>query len=233
MISKRYTSSASTITCACFRRRHAGLHSTAKGTTLTRARCGSTSSCMKPAPRPAGHHQVTPGRVLEVGGPKGSAIISLEGIDTHFFVGDETAVPAIGRRLEELPSSASAGVVIEADVETGWPSALRESRQRGNRLGSPHGHPPRGPAHDLIEMLDTLEFRKGIVSYRIAVESRAARAIRRCLREQRENRHGLDQGSRLLAARSRRCARRRSLATNSDRVAIGTGDGCNRPSTAP
>jgi NADPH-dependent ferric siderophore reductase len=127
--------------------------------------------------------QVTPGQTLEVGGPKGSAVISLDGIDTHFFIGDETAVPAIGRRLEELPASASAIVVIEADVETEWPRF--ESRADVATIWVPRDRQPGEPAHDLIEMLGTLEFPDGNSFFWVAVESRAARAIRRYLREQR------------------------------------------------
>jgi NADPH-dependent ferric siderophore reductase len=50
-----------------------------------------------------GAAQATVGQFLETGGPKGSAIISRTGIDLHVLIGDETGLPAISRRLEELP----------------------------------------------------------------------------------------------------------------------------------
>jgi len=43
------------------------------------------------------------GDSLTIGGPRGSAIIPME-FDWYLFIGDETALPAIGRRLEELPA---------------------------------------------------------------------------------------------------------------------------------
>ncbi|MPS26077.1 MAG: siderophore-interacting protein [Alcaligenaceae bacterium] len=56
------------------------------------------------------------GQYLGVGGPRGSFV--LEGdFDGYLLVGDETALPAIARRLEELPEGARAVVVAEvADV---------------------------------------------------------------------------------------------------------------------
>jgi NADPH-dependent ferric siderophore reductase len=47
------------------------------------------------------------GDSLTIGGPRGSAIIPME-FDWHLFIGDETALPAIGRRLEELPAGSRA-----------------------------------------------------------------------------------------------------------------------------
>ena len=44
-----------------------------------------------------------PGDRLEIGGPRGSQIIAGP-IDQWLLIGDETALPAIGRRVEELPA---------------------------------------------------------------------------------------------------------------------------------
>lgn len=41
-----------------------------------------------------------PGAPLEIGGPRGSAVIS-GGVKRWLLIGDETALPAIGRRIEE------------------------------------------------------------------------------------------------------------------------------------
>lgn len=51
---------------------------------------------------------------LGVGGPRGSFIISPE-FEWHLLMGDETAVPAINRRLAELPSTSQAIVLIEVE----------------------------------------------------------------------------------------------------------------------
>ncbi|MBB1631045.1 siderophore-interacting protein [Cupriavidus sp. UME77] len=58
--------------------------------------------------------QAAPGQYLGVGGPRGSFVIP-EGFDWHLLVGDETALPAIGRRLGELPSGVRALVVLAVD----------------------------------------------------------------------------------------------------------------------
>lgn len=63
----------------------------------------------------------TVGDSIVVAGPKGSALIAVEEIDSHVLIGDETALPAIGRRLEELPAGAHALVIVEVD-NTAWPT---------------------------------------------------------------------------------------------------------------
>lgn len=52
-----------------------------------------------------------PGSRLTIAGPRGSFIIPTD-YDWHLLVGDETALPAISRRLEELPAGARAIVVL-------------------------------------------------------------------------------------------------------------------------
>ncbi|MBB5214561.1 siderophore-interacting protein [Parapusillimonas granuli] len=53
-----------------------------------------------------------PGDFLGVAGPRGSFIIP-HGYDWHLLIGDETAIPAIGRRLAELPAHTRAIAVIK------------------------------------------------------------------------------------------------------------------------
>jgi NADPH-dependent ferric siderophore reductase len=59
-----------------------------------------------------------PGDALEIGGPRSSFVVP-DVFDWHLLIGDETALPAIGRRLEELPSHARAVVVaaVVGEVE--------------------------------------------------------------------------------------------------------------------
>jgi NADPH-dependent ferric siderophore reductase len=49
------------------------------------------------------------GDTLQIGGPRGSAIVP-DDFDWHLLVGDETALPALARRVEELPPGASVAV---------------------------------------------------------------------------------------------------------------------------
>jgi len=54
------------------------------------------------------------GQRLTVGGPRGSFVMPLA-LDWHLLVGDTTALPAISRRLEELPEGSRAFVFVLAD----------------------------------------------------------------------------------------------------------------------
>jgi NADPH-dependent ferric siderophore reductase len=62
--------------------------------------------------------QAQVGHYLGIGGPRGSMIIPT-GFDWHMLIGDETALPAIARRVEELP----AGTRVIALMEVGQPEA--------------------------------------------------------------------------------------------------------------
>lgn len=56
--------------------------------------------------------QATIGQELGIAGPRGSMIIP-KGFDWHLLLGDETAIPAIARRLEELAPTTQAIVLIK------------------------------------------------------------------------------------------------------------------------
>jgi NADPH-dependent ferric siderophore reductase len=58
--------------------------------------------------------QARPGDRVEIGGPRGSFIVPFD-YDWHLLVGDDTALPAIARRLEELP--AGTRVIVIAQIE--------------------------------------------------------------------------------------------------------------------
>ena len=68
-----------------------------------------------------------PGDVLGVGGPRGSMVVPLD-FDWYVLVGDQTALPAIARRLEQLPAGARAIAVIET-VGDGEQVALESQAQ--------------------------------------------------------------------------------------------------------
>lgn len=57
--------------------------------------------------------QAQPGQHVMIGGPRGSFIVPVD-FEWHLLVGDETALPAIARRLEELPAQAQVHVLVLA-----------------------------------------------------------------------------------------------------------------------
>lgn len=59
-----------------------------------------------------------PGHLLGTAGPRGSLVIP-DIFDWHLLIGDETAIPAIARRLEELPAGSRAIVRIRITREDG------------------------------------------------------------------------------------------------------------------
>lgn len=130
--------------------------------------------------------QAAPGEMLEIGGPRGSSMISLTGIDAHLFIGDETALPAIGRRLEELSADSHALVVVEAECEGMYPLASRAALQIvWVPKDHTRDHVHTAPGEHLIKTLRTLSLPKGHCFAWAATETQAARAIRRYLTEER------------------------------------------------
>jgi NADPH-dependent ferric siderophore reductase len=126
-----------------------------------------------PATRWAEHAK--PGDTLAIGGPRGSFIIPTT-YDWHLLVGDETALPAIARRLAELPRGTRAVVVgevdgaadeiafkTEADVTVAW------ARRKGVAPGA---------SDVLAKTLKTLKFPAGDYYAWVACESLTAKALR-------------------------------------------------------
>jgi NADPH-dependent ferric siderophore reductase len=56
-----------------------------------------------------------PGERLEMGGPRGSSLIA-DDFDWYLLVGDETALPAISRRLEELRPGVSVTTLVVVET---------------------------------------------------------------------------------------------------------------------
>lgn len=72
--------------------------------------------------------QAAVGDRVTVGGPRGSFIIPLD-YDWHLLVGDASALPAIARRLEELPAGARAIAVVQAAAADRRPLASQAALQ--------------------------------------------------------------------------------------------------------
>lgn len=125
--------------------------------------------------------RAAPGQTLEVAGPRGSSVIP-DDFDWYLLVGDETALPAIARRVEELrpgcrsprwsPSPARPRSRRSAPRPARRPLAAppgRGRRRPGPGAGGAGRHPlPPGEGHVFI-----------------AAEAGVARALRRHIVEER------------------------------------------------
>ncbi|HRM76084.1 MAG TPA: siderophore-interacting protein [Paracoccus sp. (in: a-proteobacteria)] len=79
------------------------------------------------------------GDMLKIAGPRGSRVIAGD-IRNWVFVGDETALPAIGRFLEELPAGTRATAIVAvpgpADEQLAAPPHGRGRRSRAPACGA-------------------------------------------------------------------------------------------------
>lgn len=121
---------------------------------------------------------VRPGEIVRFLGP-GGAYAPDPGADWHLLVGDESALPAIGRALETLPPGARAFAFVEvagpeeeqkidSDVEVRW------LHRGGRRVGEA-----------LVEAVRTLDFPEGRVHAFVHGEAHFVKELRGLLRVER------------------------------------------------
>jgi NADPH-dependent ferric siderophore reductase len=123
-----------------------------------------------------------PGEWIGILGPRGSLLIP-DDYDAYLLVGDETALPAISRRLEEMPPGTRVQVVIEVadrDEERHLPTAASAQIIWLHRDSMPEG-----TAVLLEEGLKSLTFPKGDIHAWIAGEIEVARRLRHYLIDER------------------------------------------------
>lgn len=121
------------------------------------------------------------GDTLEIGGPRGSTVVS-DDFDWYLLIGDETALPAIGRRVEELrpgvPVATFAVVDSEAEIQ----------HFRTEAAWQPTWVTRKAPADDaalLRAALAGYEFPPGEGFVWIAAEADVARDLRRLIVDER------------------------------------------------
>ena len=122
-----------------------------------------------------------PGDTVQVAGPKGSAVVSPE-VRRWLLVGDETALPAIGRRIEE----AGAGTHLTGVVAVTGAEDEQVFRTQAD-LTALWAHRPASAAGDpgaLLAVVETLDLRPDTFVW-VAAEAGVARAIRDHLVERR------------------------------------------------
>ncbi len=119
--------------------------------------------------------QARVGQTLRIGGPRGSFVIPLT-FDWHLLIGDDTGLPAIARRLEELPAGTRAVVLIEVDSaadEVPLPSAADVTVTYVHRNGAEPG-----TTGTLARALASLTFPTGDYYAWVACESLIAKTLR-------------------------------------------------------
>ena len=115
-----------------------------------------------------------PGQFLHIGGPRGSMVVP-DIFDSYLLIGDETALPAIARRLEELPGKRRALVVVEIE------NALEEQRLDSAAAVDVIWVHRNDPAQDLLKTVEGLTIPQGTLYAWVATESTLSRKVRRVL----------------------------------------------------
>ena len=117
---------------------------------------------------------------LLVAGPRGTTVLP-DDIDWYFLVGDETALPAIARRIEEVP----AGTPVTAIVSI--PTAADEQAfDHRADLDITWIHRDREDPDALLRAVQSADWRSGQVYAWAAGEASTLRPIRRWLRDDRQ-----------------------------------------------
>ena len=131
--------------------------------------------------------QAAPGQWIGVGGPRGS-FLTPDDYDTYLLAGDETALPAIARHLEEARAGARVLALIEVEdarEERHLPTAANAAITWLHR----NGHAS-GTSVLLEQAIRTIELSEGETYAWLAGEIETVRRLRRYMIEER----GLSRG---------------------------------------
>ena len=124
---------------------------------------------------------VQPGDCVWIAGPRGSFIVPFD-FDWHLLVADETGLPALARRLEELPRGSRAIALVEvADAREELPLHA----PAGIEVVWVHRAAGTEPGAALLAALRTLQLPAGEYFAWIACESGAAKQLRGVLVDER------------------------------------------------
>lgn len=116
--------------------------------------------------------QVQPGQFLHIAGPRGSLVVP-DIFDSYLLIGDETAIPAIARRLEELPAGRTARVLIEV-------ANLQERQPLTSQAQVEVSWVVRGE-QDLLDVIRDVQVPAGKLYAWVATEAALSRKARRVL----------------------------------------------------
>ena len=126
--------------------------------------------------------QVAVGQQLVIGGPRGSLITPMT-FDWYLLAGDETAIPALARRLAELPAGARVLAIIEVDDRADhqpFPSDADVSLTYLYRNGQ-----PAGTTSLILDRIRVTQFPQGAAFAYVAGEAGMSKAVRLHLTDER------------------------------------------------
>ncbi|MDB5850636.1 MAG: NADPH-dependent ferric siderophore reductase [Rhodoferax sp.] len=119
--------------------------------------------------------QAAPGQRLGVGGPRGSFLLPTA-FDWHLLIGDDTALPAMARRLAQLPAGTRALVIAEVDTPADQ-LPLASAAEVQVVWAYRHGAVP-GDAAPLLQALAATQLPHGDFHAWVACESGVAKQLR-------------------------------------------------------
>lgn len=122
-----------------------------------------------------------PGDRLDIGGPRGSQIISGP-IEHWLLIGDETALPAIGRRVEELSAQTPVTTVVAVPGIKDQQDFITTACHVAHWVHRPMDHAD--DAAGILAVLKNLEIPDATFIW-VGAESRVAKAVRQYLLEER------------------------------------------------
>ncbi|SFV37177.1 NADPH-dependent ferric siderophore reductase, contains FAD-binding and SIP domains [Devosia crocina] len=125
---------------------------------------------------------VAVGKTLVIGGPRGSIVVPMT-FEWYLLVGDETALPAIGRRIEELPDGAPVVAVIEVDAPV--EEQRFETRADLDLIYVHRNGAPAGTTSLLLDKVRALNLPTGAAYAYVAGESGMSKSVRQHLVEDR------------------------------------------------
>ncbi|GGK04416.1 siderophore-interacting protein [Pseudomonas matsuisoli] len=122
-------------------------------------------------------NQAEPGQHLHLAGPRGSLIVP-DIFENYLLIGDETALPAMARRLEELPASRNVQALIEIEND-------QEKQPLATATTLACRWIKRGQGERLLEAARQVELPQGSLYVWIACEAKLSRQIRAMLINER------------------------------------------------
>ncbi|MBP7335044.1 siderophore-interacting protein [Niveispirillum sp.] len=128
-------------------------------------------------------HRAVTGDTLVLGGPRGSTVWPVD-YALHLLIGDETALPAIGRRLEELPAGTRTLVLVAVDN----PAEKLQLHSRADATIHWLFRDPAHGGHALADAVARLCVTETDIFAWVAAEAGEVRQIRDLL----STRHGID-----------------------------------------